>query len=1036
MCRWIRKIKFRYMERKFRKLIPAFLTLLVFICCTYIISIQIKSYISKQTSFYSTIEENSFRELPMVTICPWPPFHPLLLKKQGWNVSGDMYDIQKQYHTLTSFDNETMAASLWGKAGWRIGDIISSVKSNLDVGQPLDVIKAKRWRRTFTYIGPCFTYFPPLNETRVVIKLQKMPTIRKCDTAISMVMDTPKRLCFNLKYNTDNVRGFTNFLSYGLYIIDSFFVFVHQTHQTEHFSISVPLQSIKSNVLQKFMDGNYLFHEIGSDGVISKIRKERHNYLMTLCSSDYSYSQSECYNNCLEKQSQNERVIKCKPFLYENFPFILSQTCSSLEAISEFVRIGPQKCRKQCPPTCKRYFYQEEIATPSPIQSFEMSLASFSVVTITETSVYPFSKLLSDIGGICSLFLGISIFLVLTEIWRRTISKLSSYKYLKWISFESFIVSSVGLFTIGGTIVNCSLTMYYYIFQPIVTSTFVSTKPTHSLNSSNISMLHLKAALARRVSSRILGCRSIETDFIDCICECITRALLLELPYVATAISIEDLEYCNNSWRYIPTRRALLPGGIIDSLFDNETTVGCNYICKEQSNNSKSLDVITKFIEVDTEYSPITLFNFISRLGGGIGLFLGMSLYDCIGLLNAIKKCNIVKRFMDRTIRIISLVITVLMCCWQFHIYFNLQQFEVRTKFQSIADADVPTTTFCVWPPFDLDQLTSLIGNDLLRDFTTKNVSEQEIVLATRLNELSGNWEESIDHIWSKSSWKLENILSVIVIKYGLDQRTAQIDCDRSRCGDFFIPITSFLNRCYTFNVTKFDFLTHGYFFLNSKHLDSVKSIQQTVFVAIHSINSPVTIDSMYPVPHKRISHLSVYTSIYKHYSLLQHTHMSYESCFSKCYAYLMTTKYRCRLPYMTWLKNHPICNQTQYSEFPLLMSNLPQYSTSGKIVMRIGRNMNENNEISTILMRCRHVCRNTRSVHHSVSFVTDDYYNRNSVIQVTMQPSLDTRSKSGQLLEEVDLYGLGHLISDSGSFLGLTIGTSILSLVHSTFPW
>lgn len=1026
------KIIFKKTKRYFTRVLHNVLTFVILCACIAVITTKIQLYISSPTTFSTTIEDNYFRELPLVTICPWPQFHPLLLRKYGLNVSGDMYRVQEQHRTLSGCYKNNTAAFIWEHAGWRVDDVVKAVQRGYANFQISNNRNLSKWRRMFTYHGPCFTYFPAVNETSVTIFLEEIPTIPDCSIIEPMKSDLERKLCFHREIEKE-YRGFYDFLKYKLYRIEKFKIFLHETHQSEHFKISENVQIIEQNIIQNFFDGNFQIEGIETDGILSKVKMERHNYLITKCSNNKKRSQNNCYEKCLRDGSLES--YRCEPFTYIIKNESLDLTCISYEILDDIGRFGSEKCRQKCLPSCRRLLYVHEIV---PISSSELlvtlQLDSPKVTTTTEALSYPFSKLLSDFGGIISLFMGISSYLVLVIIWRFWISKIKVSKSFIYLSHESFIISTISFLTIGGTALNFVLTLYFYFYQPPCTSALIKNmnSPLSSLASDEE---HLQKAVIKRLASRPLGCRPSESAFTECFVDCTIRSIHRELLFVTAVLTIKDLKDCDDEYSSIPSRRVLLQGEVLNSFAISEKTnySKCIHVCEREPKNIEHNKTTFRTIEIEDQFYPITLFSLIARLGGALGLYLGISLFDLTVFLQRFSIPIKLKLGIIKVIKGISVVTAAIMCAWQVHFYLINHQTEVISKFGPLNEEHVPTLSFCMWPPFNLKKLKNLTGVDITRGMDLKNITEQQKFLALRLKELPVYFNASIDNnIWNSISWDVQELLSMVEITYGEQQLMLLADCDHEMaCDTVFTSQTTFLNKCFTINVSKFDFISSAKFYISRKH--TLKN-RHTVYLAVHSKESLISVESMYPLPYQREAIAFVTTSYYQRPMSTQRNSIDYNSCVVRCYSYLMSEKYQCKLPYMSWISKFNFCNYSQYFLFPQLMFHMPRYSDGHKIVMVVGPD-SSSSELSHVLARCYQVCRQTLGVHHGVSLFKNSRYSDFTELKVDFEPLMTHRSKRALTFQENDLYILGDVVSDMGSFLGLTIGTSILSIVHSLIP-
>ena len=970
----------------------------------------------------------------MVTICPWPPFHPTKLRQFGLNVTGNFISIKENYINLIGIDGNIPAKELWKYAGWNIDDVIKNVQTNgIHKLKLFDDIKKGRWRKTSTYIGPCFTYFPILNETETIISFNFYPKATSCLSEKESKIIGRSRWAKN-ESECEYSNGFDQFFRYNYHKLDSIYVLYHWTHQIDHFMLTDNVQSISDKVLQNFMDGRYSIDMVSTDGSASQLTKKKYNLIKDKCNSDLSFSTSSCYKKCLEEKVSN--TLDCKPLTSINMKAVLREVCRKQESIDEIDTLGSLHCKVKCPPRCRRLEYEHHTHNTAFRPEVNMTLISTDVTTLRELEVYPFSKLLSDVGGILSLFLGISTFLAVFSVWKLLANR-SNRKCpeVKVNNRRRLALLSIGMFTFAETLIHLLLTIQLYVTQPVIKSAHIDRSEVR-IQELLFRRDNLEDALARRLASRTLNCRPIETTEMACKVDCVLKLSLPEVNFASAFISVDDLKYCDEMFLPMQSNEAVMSTEVLSSLQKNKTVQSCSNMCQYHTKNlSKTQEKTSKHIEVNPRYYIFSVFELVSRVGGVIGLYLGISVFNASDFIShQYSKCIIETKYhFSGTIKTFAIIGCVSLLIWQAKVFFIGHQIEVTSSYESLTFEHAPTITFCVWPPFNVSKLQSLLGNEAFEFAENISTGGRTKVMEDFLNDLPGKWPKPIDVMWEETSWELRDVVSFIAIKNQKEGALFFFDCDRGRCQNLFIKKLTFLNNCFSLNITHLKMIAEATLLFNRNIFQSNSFyVKPTLYAAFHSYGDEVNINDLQPVSSIYETSASVVSSIYDTSRRLPE--IKYNDCVLKCYSLMTVRKYRCRLPYMILSTKYRLCNQTQYKNVPKIMSHLPTFTSSG-LITRKNSTLSPNKDIAAFFTKCSRICGKYRVVHHGSAMVTEIRYTETSTLRVSMMPFSEGEDKKALSINEKDRYTLVNVISDAGSLLGVTIGTSILSVLQAIAP-
>ncbi|KAK7013173.1 hypothetical protein SK128_025002 [Halocaridina rubra] len=372
-----------------------------------------------------TIKEDMPPDLPLITICPNPPFNKHILLEEGLNFSVEAVRNARKY--VAEDENEFPGGvdALWHRAMWPLGAVVSEVEvDGVYYSYSDDQIMAHGWNYSLTPLGPCLT-----------LHSKKMSEKRRFNSLTLQLKPTPLEPCRNDELDPwqpydceSNPNPCNTTCSWQEYIS---YVNKRSSYLSSnillHSSDDPPTLANLEAVLPLKDEAG--LRDCNIDIWVSSRKTNLIGSSSSPCIRDSVYSEWKCRQLC---------GLPCHPRIQQETPQhsawtkqILKSAChrEPLPYTFQHQNLSSEyySCVKQCHPRCigtifnYEYRYKKKSIKCSSIQITIQRKTNF-FTTITEFEAYPASKLLSDIGGSLGLFLGASLLSVWANISQIFIS--------------------------------------------------------------------------------------------------------------------------------------------------------------------------------------------------------------------------------------------------------------------------------------------------------------------------------------------------------------------------------------------------------------------------------------------------------------------------------------------------------------------------------------------------------------------------------------------------------------------------------------
>ncbi|KAK7083814.1 hypothetical protein SK128_020897 [Halocaridina rubra] len=997
----------------------------------YQVWLNVADYMAKPTIFMVSLQPNDIIRLPPISVCAYPPFAPDKLRDLGLDISGNMWDVIDSLSSLKGLPADMKVSRLWNEAGWSFGQVIRDILlgETYIVYNDYTLTSAPNWYRSFSPTGPCFTFVAPSHETAVRIQLMDIPHVEPC-----RVQDQDKQFagyisgvtsCEAVQELCNSSCGFEDYLEADRHNYDRAFVYFHDLA-----SIEVPVSDSEEDIIafsERLFKGKFTFRElIEIPSIRSHVQLIEKSMLTESCISDENYNIGECYFH--NHRLAIENTLACTPVETKFFDYSLNDTCSHPDQILRIHQlIDRQSTEKNCSSKCYSKAWDHDISETWHA-NFAVSLALSSNDTRKEEELetYPLSQLMSNIGGSLGFFLGVSVFtgweyiMAFVQYLPHTKAVFTSYHFRRVINS----VVMAFLFVVSG--VHCLVVLKFYILQPQLTSVKVAANPSNDSPVEDV--------LIRRLASRSLGCRQREVSYDEKLSNCILSNALNEIPSVAPFINLEDLPFCdaNNRSQYI--YEFIVPPEMVVAATMTKRLIAC----KEQVSETEGLQghniSLAKNMIINYEFYSMDPMLLFCSLGGIIGLYLGVSVFDGIDLIGSLHSpnlqgprnyCYLTTKVAKITLLVLSLALIIFMLV-RFIFYHPFS--TTMTSGTTHTETNPLVLTLCRWPPLSPQYLSQSLDLNTSKSFL-RNLPQTERLprIKEELELLNGPWDTSLDDIWEKASWRSSDIINVYVA-FLENGHMFWGDCeyDKELCQERWSPVKTMLNRCISFNTTGLNNTLTKIILSFPDELDGQRIYgvaPQIYFTVSHSRNPPLLSQLVPKMPYQRII-ATVNTVTYENKLYGDHTTpettTTYPSCVTNCIHQIFFSTYNCILPYMSQsLPRGNMCNQTIYSEIHRYFKGLD--------VIGAGWDDFENLDNASLSLYHR-----LKGCYTSCRHLHDHFYEMTIERVPDRFPTIEINFPSDSLVtvKEVESYSLAQFISD---FDDNTI-TSVIPFVFSSY--
>ena len=1025
-------------------------SLAAILLCVYQISFNVAMYLEKSTILSSSFEESAASKLPPITICPYPPFHPRRLASLGIDIDGDHYKVKENLQDLKGIDPTMNAKFLWDKAGWKLGEVVKSVRlSNEMFNYDSMISSSMYWYKLYSPIGPCFTLIPPLYESEVVIELHETPIVDLCSWTIDDVtyeFNGDDGDCDKVSKFCNTSCGLESHIYYSGHRSDAWVILFHKNFVTGNYNEESGEYIFHEKEVQSLLDGEYTVRTVtksaNSDLTLRMYVSQVDSKLIKQsCEPNEKYDQSVCNGKCISKtirQSLYCQAIVSPDILSQN----ISGLCSSTNQIGQIINTQSYICDDICLPRCVRTYAKQnlfEIPVSHELK-IEQKLSSRDIHVEYEFEIYSLSHLMSDVGGCLGFFLGISALIItefLPKLWMVYKNAVSKHKVNTDVRFYKLFVFVCITVLMGAASVHFLVTLQSYLKQPVLTSVSVSLF-SHSTKSHE-KELSAKSAVARRLASRSLGCISEESEYDMCLVGCLLEKTVDDLSSIIPFFFKDDLQLCKPCWGCLPKQEYIVPSDMLTTLLEKNRLSNCSEICKD-FNDTLDVPPDSGYMVVNTNYFSFTVSSLLCTLGGILGLYLGWSIFDAIDITfrqadsedkyqKESKKItsdltensnpySLSKIFHFKNIfKILFCVVGVGLSVWQLYIYLFHHAASGMTSRKRLLNEHLPTITLCRWPPFDITSLA--------KDFRLENLTELFLSLE-RENELDSfkevfqyipeNINISLNELWKNYGWNISDVVSYTVIRT-LDKKVDAIDCERESCEGFWKPILTPLNLCYSLDVNHKNSTIVFLELLYANKLMLSKSFGESnrLYFGINEVDDFPSFENMFPVIKTRSISTNIQTAYYKHEAV--NTHLKYNKCTIRCVYDEIALSLNCKLPFMNWRDDLDICSIEEYR-------NISEIIIRSEFSFRHGRMDGKLHFNSNITKQCHLKCHNSRYVFHKPLVTILNFYETHPKLTINMD------QMNVPMITEEDRYSISQVLSDIYSVVGATAGVSLISLM------
>ncbi|KAK7083812.1 hypothetical protein SK128_020895, partial [Halocaridina rubra] len=1002
-----------------------FLEVIAISVCTALLIFQVQfnlmDYLSKPTVLRVSLLPNNVIRLPSVSVCPYPPFRPDRLIEFGADVTGSYMEVENNLASLKGIQKDLKVSHLWTEAGWSLGQVIDTVTlQNSSIRFNSSTTISPNWYRSYSPLGPCFTFIPPPRETSIIIHLVDTPYIKPCTLGITN--------CETLEKHCNLSCGYEDYLKYMFHAHDKAFLYFHDSA-----TVSRPKSESEDDVItftKNVFRGKFVVVELEKEaGLRSQVHLVDKSMLGESCNSDGTYSVGECYLQ--EQKVSIENTLGCTPVEVNVFNSSLNATCSAPYHILRMAALE-KHVEGNCTSKCKSKAWHHDI-TDIWMSKFTIFLTTSSndIRKEEEVETYPLSQLISDTGGSLGLFLSISALFGLNFVV-KCIHHLSYKKLARKDPHFGTVMKLIGvLLLLATSFVHCLEVLKLYMTQPQQTSAKVSSTPVNMCSSINDSIV-------RRLASRTLGCKTLESPYNDKLTRCLLLDALNEVTHVALFLNLEDLPFCNETQLQNVVYEYIIPSEIIMAATSPKRMKKCQANIKDtravhMPDHSKPVT----YVDINYSYYPMDLIQMFCSFGGVIGLYFGVSVYGGLdfvaGYFHSGKESKL-HTYICYIRWTIKLLLLILSFCFIFYIitkFIVYKAFTASVMSRGTSESKPLTLIICRWPPLDFNYINKALSLNLSESVLLKMTKHKRISKVIKeLELLQGNWNTSLENLWKEASWKVQDIISIYAA-YLKNGQTLWDDCEvGDHCADRWPRIMTMLNHCISWETTGLNSTLSKILFTFPRDVEKrdVFDFTPQIYFAVGHEGDPLLLSSMIAKkPFERVI-ASIKSVSYKSLSSIvgeEHSqNRTYSECVNHCIYQIISRSYNCYLPYMPQTFTEIPCNQSVYGKIHKYYKGLhilgDDWDGTEDSVDTYWQGLHHLREC---YISCRHL--HVNFYEWSVERIPDPY------------PSIEVHfpNDDSLTLKETNLYTVSQLISDIGGLAGLTVGLSLLMLLKNIIP-
>lgn len=1017
------------------------LTAAATVLLAYQVSFNLRVFLAQPTVFLVHLEAAPAYRLPPLSICPFPPFEPTKLRSLGLNLSGDYHQFQENYLALAGVPGHLPAAQLWQEAGWEFGQVIKYMHKD---GEGWTMYEAgdllpPEWRRSHSPLGPCLTLLPPQGKTEVTVALQAVPHVPNCQFLNSHgEQDRYSGLqeqCGVVESECNSSCGLEDYIYLRIVDFQKIHVYFHET------PMDVEGKPTEEDILkysEELFDGNYILKELMRlPNLKSRPQLVESSLVKSSCDPDASYSPARCFRQLHTEKALQE--LGCYPVYSFNFREPSEHACRSPELMQKLfsMEVNSQfACRQRC----QRRMWVHDI-TEAYDNDFSVSIvaASTDLRREMELKTYPLPQLFSDTGGSLGLFLGVSLLAlwrcVMTaarRVWGGTPGIIDEVQKRHILALTQSAGTLVLCVAAGA---HCLQVVRTYLTQPRLTSVYLTRTTAAEADD-------LTAVAARHLAARALDCRPQETSGEECRLQCLLEEAASEMPGVAPFIKLDGLPPCKDASFSLPAFVYVVPPEMLLVTTVRQRAGRCEEACRHLALTNSTQEARGLNMSVDHNHSSFSLQQLMCSIGGIVGLYLGWSLlqaldltYSLITTQNCLVSIRLTKDRLSKIHQVIKtgLVLFVMtVAVWQLHTFLLLHEISSSiNKTRGTTRAQRLALTVCRWPPLSLPHVATELGLDISEKLLLKLPKEERLPEVLRiLDTMPGNWSSSLDVMWARAAWNISDIVEGFTAAKRDGRHLTGFCSSSSICQELWTPVMTPLNQCFSLNMTHNHSEITEITLVFPEHLEKKDILGNSpqIYFTVNPSTEPLLLADIVPkTVYRRIlatHHVASYERLHQRQSEGRLASVSHNTCVHRCLSEAATASLLCRLPYVSWRPDLPLCHQQQYLAIPRFFKGLEGIGRDWK---KLDNRENISKDLTDLQEKCYSICRHLRQTFHTISVkrVWDSY----PTVVVRLE------QKEEVLVREEDLHTASRFLSDFGGIAGCTSGFSLLVLLKKLVP-
>ena len=685
------------------------------------------AYLEDNVRYITEHSKKGPYRFPNLITCPNILYNPERLIELGLDINvSTRNQFESNVLSLKGLDMNTTIRDL-KNAHWRLGEMISSLRfDNLVYNYSTDVSSAKYWETYFVLNKPCLRLtLPETLNSRASLTLtlrtkHELEICSWCDSNGIMKHYKNSRDCKAVeKFCNNSSCGYESWkLEYS-----------SSPNQNLFFLQGITSSYTLQNYIPKFRFAHHIVP------VEYFVKESRHAH---------GLDSEECVENCVRKNF--EKNYNC------TLP-TASTMNSSVFSLCKFYTVHLIKesyVADQCVGHCKgsmkteylwRLSHYMDLISPF-IDAITIKLINNGFNRIYEVQIYPLVKLLSDFGGCAGIFLGVSLFSIMTFCSDSLIKVLQGRKW--WIKMR-FIVVIIKYFLMVWMVINCLVYVKVYI-EDDSTLQVVNFEGRRRCSDVECPLRSTTPnAWAASIFARVaLGCQPLANTRKDlCNYQCAFKAISESLDYTYRW-HLVDLPSCFDEDYFRVTKlKLVLESYAIKYLTGDTLYESCTNKCSISD---------TSISENSYDYFPViqtvaikSFTNIICFIAGLIGLYFGYSMHEIMIMIQyskfifCFKSSKAIEDLSKYMSVLLFLFIAIVVSLIQMHAYvFSnplYQSSEMLTHHNHLQSVSVCPNFFS---SFEMDPLGKYPENITLEDVFTDVSCKM-----SRTNKFMANLTES-----------------------------------------------------------------------------------------------------------------------------------------------------------------------------------------------------------------------------------------------------------------------------------------------------